>query len=154
MYCLAPKSYLSINLRFKPVKHLKMTVWTPVLWKMNIHTNDKKLARNGRNTVIYKGTFVSNHSLAVVHSFRLDVVLSTHIPVFIFLFHSLNYLDAIGFIIERIQYTKCNIFLFEKNHKGSIKKGLKTLIMKADYLNSQNFFLYHLSYEFMSNFCG
>ena len=27
------------------------------------HTNDKKMARNGRNTVIYKGTFVSNHSL-------------------------------------------------------------------------------------------
>ena len=29
------------------------------------HTNGKKLARNGRNTVIYKGTFVSNHSLVV-----------------------------------------------------------------------------------------
>ena len=27
------------------------------------HTNGKKMARNGRNTVIYKGTFVSNHSL-------------------------------------------------------------------------------------------
>ena len=27
------------------------------------HTNGKKLARNGRNTIIYKGTFVSNHSL-------------------------------------------------------------------------------------------
>ena len=26
-------------------------------------TNDKKMARNGRNTDIYKGTFVSNHSL-------------------------------------------------------------------------------------------
>ena len=28
------------------------------------HTNGKKLARNGHNTVIYKGTFVSNHSLS------------------------------------------------------------------------------------------
>ena len=27
------------------------------------HTNGKKMARNGCNTVIYKGTFVSNHSL-------------------------------------------------------------------------------------------
>jgi len=27
------------------------------------YTNGKKMARNGRNTVIYKGTFVSNHSL-------------------------------------------------------------------------------------------
>ena len=28
------------------------------------HTNGKKMARNGLNTVIYKGTFVSNHSLS------------------------------------------------------------------------------------------
>ena len=27
------------------------------------HTDGKKMARNGRNMVIYKGTFVSNHSL-------------------------------------------------------------------------------------------
>ena len=27
------------------------------------HTYGKKMARYGRNTVIYKGTFVSNHSL-------------------------------------------------------------------------------------------
>ena len=30
------------------------------------HTNGKKMARNGRNTVIYKGTFVSNPSLGGV----------------------------------------------------------------------------------------
>ena len=31
------------------------------------HTNGKKLARNGHNTVIYKGTFVSNQSLLRMH---------------------------------------------------------------------------------------
>ena len=56
--------------------------------------------------------------LAGVHLFRLDVVLSTHIPVFIFLFHSLNYLAAIGFIIERIQYVPSALFF-------SLKKIIK-----------------------------
>ena len=50
------------QLEFRPVKHLKMTVWTSVLWKMHIHMAKK--ARNGRKTVIYKGTFVSNQSLS------------------------------------------------------------------------------------------
>ena len=27
--------------KFRPVKHLKMTVWTSVLWKMNIHMAKK-----------------------------------------------------------------------------------------------------------------
>ena len=48
--------------KFRPVKHVKITVWTSVLWKIDIHIA-KKMARNGRNMVIYKGTFVSNHSL-------------------------------------------------------------------------------------------
>ena len=29
------------NSRFRPVKHLKMTVWTSVLWKMSIHMSKK-----------------------------------------------------------------------------------------------------------------
>ena len=35
------------------MKHLKMTTWTSVLWKMNIHIA-KQMARNGRKTVILK----------------------------------------------------------------------------------------------------
>ena len=35
------------------------------------HTNGKEMARNGRNKVIYKGTFVSNHSLRTLHCFFL-----------------------------------------------------------------------------------
>ena len=31
------------------------------------HTYSKKMARNGPTTVIYKGTFVSNHSLLTIH---------------------------------------------------------------------------------------
>ena len=34
------------------------------------HTNGKKLARSGHNTVIYKGTFVSNHSLGTCKSIK------------------------------------------------------------------------------------
>ena len=29
------------------------------------YTDGKKMARNGLNTVIYKGTFISNHSLDI-----------------------------------------------------------------------------------------
>ena len=31
------------NSRFRPVKHLKMTIWTSVLWKMTIHMSTKWL---------------------------------------------------------------------------------------------------------------
>ena len=35
------------------------------------HTNGKKMARNGRNTVISKGTFISNHSLVDTYNVLL-----------------------------------------------------------------------------------
>ena len=34
------------------------------------YTNGKKMARNGRNTVVYKGTFISNHSLGKIAGFK------------------------------------------------------------------------------------
>jgi hypothetical protein len=45
--------------RFKPVQHLKMTIRTSVLLKMDIH-----MAKKLPEKVIYKGTFVSKQSLA------------------------------------------------------------------------------------------
>ena len=47
--------------RFRPVKHLKMTIWTSVLWKMNILRggNGQKWSYNCH----LWGTFISNESL-------------------------------------------------------------------------------------------
>jgi hypothetical protein len=41
------------------------------------HTNGKKMARNGRNTVISKGTFISNHSLRVTTTTTTTTVTMT-----------------------------------------------------------------------------
>ena len=64
-------------LEFRPVKYVIMTIWTSILWKKNIHF--KKMARIGRNTVIYKGTFVSNQSLVPIDYFE------KHFKPFIFI---------------------------------------------------------------------
>ena len=54
--CFSPRlrfvSKLLNQLWFKPVQHLKMTIWTSVLWKILMYMA-KKLARNGRKTDSY-----------------------------------------------------------------------------------------------------
>ena len=44
-------SYLFNKLRFRPIKHLKMTVWTSVLWNY-IHVVGEKMTRNDSKTAI------------------------------------------------------------------------------------------------------
>ena len=48
------------------------------------HTNGKKMARNGRNTVIYKGTFISNHSLPY---FFVTVIVTVIMILAMFIFY-------------------------------------------------------------------
>ena len=48
-------------IQFRPVKHLKMTVWTSALWKTKIH-----MAKNGQKwsyNCYLRVTFISKHSL-------------------------------------------------------------------------------------------
>ena len=77
--------------QFRPVKHVKMTVWTLSFVK-DEHIYCKKMARNGRNMVIYKGTFVSNqslemaiglndHDIKVVLDWRIHLLFQIQIPV-------------------------------------------------------------------------
>ena len=39
-------------IKIRPIQHLKMTVWTSILWKIFMYVVGEKMARKGRKTAI------------------------------------------------------------------------------------------------------
>ena len=64
------------QLRFRPVKHLKMTVWTSVLWKMNI-----QMAKKWPEMVVTR-SIIKEHSFWIT-LYLLTAKLSTGIMQFL-----------------------------------------------------------------------
>ena len=68
---------LFLNSRFRPVKHLKRTVWTSVLWKMNINMSKKwtemvvepDMCSQFYIETVFGGVFYDSKYIACVHFF-------------------------------------------------------------------------------------
>ena len=62
------ESYLLNQLRFRPVKHIKMTVWTSVLWNVVM-----KLPKKWPEMVV-KQPFIILFRFRTVYSFTIEMV--------------------------------------------------------------------------------